>query len=92
MNLDVDKALQSFCQKGMMINITDGKFMLFRPEGIRVMPMTINDLELVKKYISLINAGVKLKQYPLTEDEREYRKIYDHLRYKEKVLKTATCR
>lgn len=87
MNIHIDSALASFCQRGLAINVTTGQFCLFRPEGVYIMQMTVDDYEKFKRKTELQNSGIRLKQSPTTAEEKEYKRLYDYMYSKERALK-----
>lgn len=94
MNIILTKILDKTVQmslddyKGkMMININDGEIWFFDENNIYKITLKETDIDAICKEIELKRKGIKLVNNPRTKEEKELKKAYDRIRWRERHTK-----
>lgn len=65
----------------------DGTMYIKIGTNVIAITMTPKDLDILEKYIGFIKKKTTLKNNPITEDEREFKKAYHYFYNKERSIK-----
>lgn len=69
------------------INMTDGELCIFEDRRVYIISLKSSDIDAVCRFLELRKEGIKLTSNPTTKEEKELRKMYDKIKWRERHTK-----